>query len=242
MSDHAKTLILKILLVVGMCSLLSAGTLFVLDFIVDIPYDIGTTIMCVCGIVFAFSGFAFIGLRIIFSCDLRPKMVVAERFASPFVNYQSIIEYLRMHMNQLRYQECNCSKAEGRADATVFIKPEVSRLDVFTVVHVQELTNIVLRDVNDQVTELLLRYYNLETTTQITDVVSMISVFCVDRESPCFQNLLNSNLEQGIKNRRLNTGISFESAVLYIARQTDGFAVTEYRRMRKCFISIMGLT
>ena len=52
MSDHAKTLILKILLVVGMCSLLSAGTLFVLDFIVDIPYDIGTTIMCVCGIVF----------------------------------------------------------------------------------------------------------------------------------------------------------------------------------------------
>lgn len=69
----------------------------------------------------------------------------------------------------------------------------------------------------------------------------MISVFCVDRITPAFQKLVNSNVQQGLKNSRLPVGVSLGGKNIYIARQKDGFAITKYKRLRKEFIDIMHL-
>ena len=69
----------------------------------------------------------------------------------------------------------------------------------------------------------------------------MISVFCVDRITPDFQKLVNSNVQQGLKNVRLPIGVSFGGKNIYIAKQKDGFAITKYKRLRKEFIDIINL-
>ena len=69
----------------------------------------------------------------------------------------------------------------------------------------------------------------------------MISVVCVDRITPDFQKLVNSNVQQGFKNGRLPVGVSFGGKNIYIARQKDGFAITKHKRLRREFIDIMDL-
>lgn len=241
MSDRTKIILLKTLLVIGMISLCSISVLCILVIVIDIPESIATIMVCGCGITFAVSGVSFIVLRIIFGVTIRPKSVKAERLVSPYATYQDVSKYLFHRMQELQYQVYKSTTSSAELEVILFIKASFSRLNVLALVRTQELTDVALEEANDKVTEILLRYYQVNRVEQISDVVSMISLFCVDRVTPCFQDLLNSNIEQGLKNRRLPIGISFGSRTLYIARQEDGFAVTEYKRLHKLFLSIMGI-
>ena len=96
----------------------------------------------------------------------------------------------------------------------------------------------MIDEANDNITHILTKYYGGRT---IRDTVNMISIFCVDRVSPSFQRLLNSNLEQGLKNGRLLAGISFGRNNIYIARQEGGYAMDKYKQMRKHLYEILEL-
>lgn len=129
---------------------------------------------------------------------------------------------------------------EPDGKTTLFIKSAgLWKIDCIALIRTKELTNEVLENANDSITEALYKYYGKE---KITDTVSMISIICVDRITPAFQKLMNSNVEQGIKNFRLPTGISFGGKQIYIPRQDDGFAIAKYKKLRKEFMKIMNLT
>ena len=101
-----------------------------------------------------------------------------------------------------------------------------------------DLSDELLDSANESITNILKAYYGCET---ITDTINMISVFCVDRITPDFQKLVNSNVQQGFKNGRLPVGVSFGGKNIYIAKQKDGFAITKYKRLRREFFDIMDL-
>lgn len=69
----------------------------------------------------------------------------------------------------------------------------------------------------------------------------MISVFCVDRVSPAFYKLVNTNMQQGIKNGRLVAGVSFGGKQIYIAKQSVDIFPQKYKELRNQFLGIAGL-
>ena len=120
---------------------------------------------------------------------------------------------------------------------SLFIRSQkFCKLDCVALIKTSELTKEFLQEVNDNITESLKLYYDGKL---ITDTISMIAIVCVDRITPTFQKLVNSNIQQGLKNFRLPVGISFGGKKIYISKQKDGFAITKYKRLRKEFFKIM---
>lgn len=123
----------------------------------------------------------------------------------------------------------------------MFIRERHLALDCFAVFSLSELTEEAGNVGNDAITLSLLHHYGYDCAERITDHVNMTVLFCVDRVTPAFQKLMNGNIRQGFKNSRLPIGISFGSNTVYIARQKDGYAIMEYKRLRKEFLAAMDL-
>ena len=157
-----------------------------------------------------------------------------------FPDFSSLETFITDAVTKNAYARQADTFFEPDGKTTLFIKSAgLWKIDCIALIRTKELTNEVLENANDSITEALYKYYGKE---KITDTVSMISIICVDRITPAFQKLMNSNVEQGIKNFRLPTGISFGGKQIYIPRQDDGFAIAKYKKLRKEFMKIMNLT
>lgn len=238
MSDRTKEIILKALMVVGMIllALIFPGSVFI-SFIVnnektmDIIYQ---TIL----LSFGFVGVLFSILLPIFG-GLKQKPVKAEKMILPFESYDEVKALLEKSLQRKGYSRQKPLPILTNGEVIVYAKAsKLCVLDCFAIIRIPELSEEILEVANDNITEILTEYYG----GRITDTVNMTSVFCVDRITPSFQNLVNSNLEQGVKNGRLVVGISFGGKKIYIARQTDGFAIYRYKQLRKKLFEIMELS
>jgi len=98
------------------------------------------------------------------------------------------------------------------------------------------MTSETLDLFDETLKEFLKKYYGKD---RITDEISLITLVCVDRITPSFQKFVNSNIEQSFKNYRLPVGVSFGDKSIYIAKQKDGFAVTQYKKLRKRFLNLL---
>ena len=166
---------------------------------------------------------------------LKQPPVKADKFPLAFCSYDDLMNQLRESLLQNGYREQSSSP-----EVTLYVKPVwLSTLECFAIIRVAELSDELLNTMNDRITEILTEYYHGK---RITDTVNMISVICVDRITPAFRKLLNSPAQQGLKNGRLPVGVSFGGKNVYVAKQTDGFAIGKYKRMRKQLFSLMNLS
>ena len=237
MSDHAKELILKALLVADMIllPLFFPGSLLLLLFVEDaktIELIVYTIFFSICGI-----GILFMVLLPIFG-GLKQKPVKAQKFPLLFTSHDEFLCYLHTRLLENSYQN-PITAPLSIGDITVYMKKsKTNTLDCFTVIRVPELSNELISDANERITDILTDHFGGK---RITDTVNMISIFCVDRITPSFRTLINGNIQQGLKNGRLLVGISFGSKSIYVAQQKDGFAIAKYKKLRKRFSDIMNL-
>lgn len=238
MSDRTKELILKTLLVIDMVLLFMVFPgVIIISFLVpdQKTFDIifNTIFFTMLGV-----GILFMILLPIFG-GLKQKPVKAEKAPLAFASYNEFLNFLQMRLSQYGYQFQKNVPILSDGDVTVYLRtPKNWTLACFTIIRVPELSDELLDSANESITSILNAYYGCET---ITDTINMISVFCVDRITPDFQKLVNSNVQQGFKNGRLPVGVSFGGKTIYIAKQKDGFAITKYKRLRREFIDIMDL-
>ena len=238
MSDRTKELILKLLIVIGMILLFMVfpgGIL--LSFLVS---DQNTFEIIYNTILFAFFGtdILFIVLLPVFG-GLKQKSVKAEKIEIGFKCYNDLLKFIHIALLDKGYLLQNKTSNSSDLDILVYVKKlKCWTLDCFTIIRVSELHEELIEKANEAITVILTEYYNGK---QITDKINMISVFCVDRITPDFTKMVNSNLQQGLKNGRLVVGISFGKNNIYVAKQKGGFAITKYKRLRKLLFDIMNL-
>ena len=238
MSDRTKDLILKTLIVIGLTLMFMffPGSLFLLLFTSSEEVIMTVTY------TFFFSGFGvgilFMILLPIFG-GLKQKPVKAEKMPLVFASYNEFLEFLQMRLLQKKYKLQKNVPISPAGDVTVYLRtPKNWTLACFVIIRVTELSDELLDSANESITNILNEYYGCET---ITDTINMISVVCVDRITPDFQKLVNSNVQQGFKNARLPVGVSFGGKNIYIAKQKDGFAIKKHKQLRSEFIDIMNL-
>lgn len=238
MTDRTKDFILKTLLIVGIILMFMVfpGSIF---WSMLIPSEEVVTI------VFNIIFFTMLGVGILFMIllpifgGLKQKPVKAEKVPLVFASYNEFLDFLQMRLLQKEYHLQKNMPISPDGDLTVYLRtPKNWTLTCFTIIRIPELSDKLLDSANESITNILNTYYGCET---ITDTINMISVFCVDRITPDFQKLVNSNVQQGLKNGRLPVGVSFGGKNIYIAKQKDGFAITKYKRLRREFIDIMDL-
>lgn len=238
MSDRTKELILKTLLIIGMILMFMVfpGSIF---WSMLIPSEeVATVVFNIIFFTMLGVGILFIILLPIFG-GLKQKPVKAEKVPLVFASYNEFLDFLQMRLLQKEYQLQKNVPISPDGDVTVYLRtPKNWTLACFTIIRVPELSDELLNSANESITNILNKYYGCKT---ITDTINMISVFCVDRITPAFQKLVNSNVQQGFKSGRFPVGVSLGRKNIYIAKQKDGFAITKYKRLRREFIDIMDL-
>ena len=196
-------------------------------------------------IVFYIIFFTTLGVGILFMIllptfgGLKQKPIKAEKAPLAFASYNEFLDFLQKRLLQKEYQIQKNVPISPNGEVTVYLRPPKNwTLACFSIIRVPELSDELLDNANESITNILNAYYGCQT---ITDTINMISVFCVDRITPAFQKLVNSNVQQGFKNSRLPVGVSLGGKNIYIAKQKDGFSITKYKRLRREFIDIMDL-
>lgn len=237
MRKQVKELILKILLVIDISLLFMIFPgCYLLALLLG--EEIGAVVFNT--VLFAFFGIGilFIILLPIFG-GLNQQPVKAEKKPFIFSSYNEFLSFIQNRLLQKEYQMQKKMPIQSGGEIIVYLKPlKNCKLACFTIIRISELSNEFLNGANESITDILNEFYGCKT---ITDEINMISVFCVDRITPAFQKLVNSNVQQGFKNGRLPVGISLGGKNIYIAKQKGGFAITKYKQLRREFIDIMNL-
>lgn len=112
-------------------------------------------------------------------------------------------------------------------------------LYLFSLVITDELTDEILEKSNGVITECVEKYYN-KKISNLYRHVTVISLFCVNRITKAFRNIVNSEVEQGLKNGRFIAGASFGGNKLYVVKQNSIFDMSGYKKYRKLFFTILG--
>lgn len=81
------------------------------------------------------------------------------------------------------------------------------------------------------------QYYDSEKRL---NAINLMIILCVDRVTPAFQQVMNNNFEQNIRHSKLPVGVSFGGKTIYIAKQEDGFAMVQHKKMRKELLEMLG--
>lgn len=238
MSNETKVVVLKTLIIIGIVLLIMLFPGSIIISLIVSDQKTFTTIFNT--LLFSFFGVGILLMILlpIFG-GLKPKPVKAEKVSLPFTSYDELFAFLQERLLEKDFRLQKTVSILANEEATLYLKAlKKCQLTCFVIIRAPELSDEMLDTTNDGITDMLNEYYGSKA---ITDTVVMTSIFCVDRITPAFKKLLNSNLQQGLKNNRLIVGISFGGKNLYIARQKDGFAVAKYKRLRREFINIMDL-
>lgn len=236
MSDKTKERILNAIIAVGMVSIvtLCPGT-FLLYFI--FPDAIGTIMYIALFTGFAM-GFLLMVLLPLFG-GMKPKPVKAEVFASPYASYEEFSRILSGALGENGYSPVKTVVPEPESTVTVYADTlQGGEWNCVSVLRVPELMEEWTEAANDAITDILTGESGQAT---IYAYVNMISIFCVDRITPAFRSMVNSNMEQGFKNGRLVVGVSFGGKRIYVARQVGGLFIVKYKKLRRELARILEL-
>lgn len=238
MSKKRKELILKGVIVLGVCAMIVFVALtLICCFPSDIPISTISTAFCVDGVVWGVSALSLLILFPIFG-GVEVAPIRADRFPVPYKSHDELYRFLEQSLIENGYDVISMATLGTNMYVYLFGHQTYWGLHLFVLTRVSELIEDDIAMVNDYITKSLLEHLNIK---KITDTVSVIGLFCVDRVTPFFRSLMNTSAKQGLKNRRLSTGISFGSNTLYVACQRGGLMPAEYRRLRKEFFGILGI-
>ena len=247
MSEKTFEIVMKSLLVIGIgfIVIMFPGCFILL---LILPSEISNIIF---GIAFygllVSSGFVtvlfFVGDKIIrktkYANMCKPKPVKADKIPSTYNTYDKLKTFLHNSLTEKTYNIQKQTKFDNDGEFIGYTKSSnLCLLDCFIIIRIPELTDQVIDTADNEIGDMLTEYYGSE---KITDAVNVTLLFCVDRITTPFSELLNSNLTQEYKKGKLFAGISFGGKNIYIAKQKGGFAIANYKKLRKEFISIMNI-
>ncbi len=237
MTERTRVIILKTLIVNGAVGfLLWFPGCFLWSVIID-SYEIIEKIM---NSLFAFwmiDGSLMMLLMVVFG-GVKPKPVKAEKHPIKFNDYSSFKSFLENSVFKINY-ELFKNYVDDEKEFNLYVnKTSHKSLSCYYLVKVPELTDKLLDDLDNNLSETLEEYYGKPNTR---DTIDVISIFCVDRVTPSFQKLMNTNMQQDYKKGILVTGISFGGKSIYIAKQIGGYGVLHYKKLREDFIKLMGI-
>lgn len=237
MSDRTKERILNTFIAI---SLGSAVIIFpgCIPISIFVPEAIADVIMAIAGIVCFVAGVLVIILLAVFG-GMKPKPVKAEVFASPYASYEEFSRFLSGALGENGYSPVKTAVPEPESTVTVYADTlQGGEWNCVSVLRVPELTEEWTEAANDAITDILTGESGQAT---IYAYVNMISIFCVDRITPAFRSMVNSNMEQGFKNGRLVVGVSFGGKRIYVARQVGGMFIVKYKKLRRELARILEL-
>ena len=237
MSVRTKERILNILIAIslGSFAIIFPGCIPIGIFV---PEAIAYVIMAIAGIVCFVAGVLVIILLAAFG-GMKPKPVKAEVFASPYASYEEFSRVLSGALGENGYSPVKTAVPEPESTVTVYADTlQGGEWNCVSVLRVPELTEEWTEAANDAITDILTGESGQAT---IYAYVNMISIFCVDRITPAFRSLVNSNMEQGLKNGRLVVGVSFGGKRIYVARQVGGLFIVKYKKLRRELARILEL-
>lgn len=241
MSDKTKELIMKTLIVITciMGSIWFITIIFLPWFFPDLDYDLLYQVLCILAMI---PGGLFVILQFVLG-GIKPPKVKADKVESQFEDFDQLLKYLRNTLLKRKYVESTEKKTSNSGEVVVFSKEQKIKrtLECFTIIRVPELSDELVDETNDKITEILTENYGKKIFGYFGYNVDMITMFCVDHITPSFKKIVNSNLEQGIKNGRMVAGVVFDEKNIYIAKQKDGFAIAKYKKLRKEFMNVMNL-
>ena len=237
-SEKIKQRIIKTLLVIAVILMVMIFPGFlILPFIIK-SQTVCFTIFNTVFVLFFLDGVLVMVLTPILG-GIKSKPVKAEKIPLPLQTFEEFSAFFASALEGKGYVKQQTLPIAEEETVTLYIKSGgLWVLNCVAVIRVADLTEENLEQANEKITEILTAYYHGKV---ITDTVNMLSVFCVDRITPVFQKLVNSNVQQGVKNGRLTVGISFGGKSIYIAKQSDGFAIAKHKRLRKEFLTLMKL-
>ena len=122
---------------------------------------------------------------------------------------------------------------KNQFDVSFFETP----LSFLLLVKMRELQSDEIDTIKNRLWHFIQIHYGQE---QIFDRIRLVLIVCVDKVTPAFYKYTDSNIEQGFKFFWLPVGISFGGKTVYIAKQKGGLAITQYKKLRKEFITLMG--
>jgi len=161
----------------------------------------------------------------------------AEKIPMPFNSYMLFFDYLHKKIIAAGYTKVCSPKQLPSLELTLYIKTrKLWELDCIAIIRTPQIDSNLLNQANVAITEALKS--NLDKTS-ISDTINIISLFCVDRVSSALKKLVDSPVQQGLKNGRLPIGISFGSSTIYIPKHGDGFAIGRYYRLKRFFLDII---
>ena len=236
MSDKRKSKIIKVLIVISASLLISYIPLGIVYNIIGLSVQtIGVIARTHTLIALVFCGLVTVALP--WFGVLAPKRSSAEKIPCPFHTYNELLKHLQTTLSECAFNQLKTHSTPLNAEIHMYIKPSgLWEMDCVSVIYVPELSDELLEDINDGIGDILKNYYQTEN---ITDTIKMITIFCVERITPSFRKVVNSQATQGLKNGRLPVGISFGGRTIYISRQTGNFGIGRYRRMRRLFQSVI---
>ena len=141
-------------------------------------------------------------------------MQKAEKMPCPFQCFEELMEILTPCLRE-EYEYYRFFKTDKNINIEFYARHEsYKEVKCITIVHVPELTTAFLEQGNDAVQKLL---EGVCSTSRITDQIIMTSLFCVDRVTPVFYDVVNKCELLDYKVRYLPVGISFGGKKVYIA-------------------------
>ncbi len=236
MHNRFKEITLKALLVLEMILLLVLFPGMIFISFVTSSQETFNTIFYTVLILILLVGMSFIILCFMFG-GIKSKPTQAEKLALTFNDFDAFEKFLDVSLGFNGYKRITdlyCKKSNIHMQAYVK-KRKYKEFDCFFIIKVEELLIGDIEIINDSISNVLSEFLG---DCKITDTINTISVFCVDRITPTFKNLVN-NVQQGLKNGRLPVGVSMGGKRIYISKQNDGFAIRKYKRLRKEFLNII---
>ncbi len=182
----------------------------------------------------------------LFFINIEIKPAKADKFALTFDCYENLKMFSEQAIVRKGYLLYDFFEFDLPSEITFYFKQIKKReIDSIAIIRIDELTDEILEKLNNQITEIVCKYYNLPANN-ITDTINMISVFCVNRITPTFRKMVNTPAIQDIKNGRLPVGISFGGKNVYIPQDVSGIFsnrlnTKKYKRLRLELCEILNL-
>jgi hypothetical protein len=161
----------------------------------------------------------------------------AEKLKLLCEDFAALALHFETAANMRDYLELSSFNLGGQHEMRIFARRRQGMLQCFVLARLPELTPALMNEADERFWEFAANFYG---TSRITATVQSIMVVCVDRITPAFQKLVNSNIQQNFRNHKLPVGISFGGKRVYVAKQEGGFVVGAYKKMKKEFLSMLG--
>jgi len=237
MNNKIKENIVKLSIVISGILLISFVMFPIVCVVLGYNFEQSEKVWIVIGIATFISGTVMVVLMCFMK--LTPEITKPDKALLMFETYDKLKVSLDEELIQRQYFKIKEISSYKNVEIIIYIKSQrLWVFDCFAIIKTSELSDEIVNNANDSITECFKEYYNKNT---VTNTVNMISLLCVDRITPTFRKMVNMNIQQGIKNGRFVAGASFGGKIIYIANQIDGYALGKYRRLRNEFCDIMNI-